>query len=179
MSRRRIRQIVAIVALIVLLALIGAAYVNYRATRTIGIDIAFNQADLLPAPQYLYSFSGAGASRMQRPTGVLTTGGKVYVTDARRSSLDVFTPGGDYITSWGKGKLVVPLYVARNPVDGLFYVSDRRKRSIEVFDENGVWKKTFKPNLPKNQLPKFNTGGVQWAPVALAFADDGTLYVTE
>lgn len=179
MSRRRIRQIVAIIVLVLVLALIGAAYVNYRTTRTLGIDIQFNQAELLSAPQYLYSFSGSGDKRMQRPIGVLATGGKVYVTDGRRSVMDVYTPEGDYITSWGAGKLVVPLYIARNPVDGMFYVSDRRKRSIEVFDENGKWQRTFDPKLPKNQLPKFKTGGVQWEPVAIAFAPDGAMYVTE
>jgi len=163
----------------VLLLLLTAAYLNYRRTRDIGIDISFNQAEILPAPQYLYSFSGEGANRLARPLGVLASGGRVYVTDARRGVVDVFTDTGEFVASWGKGKLRVPLYVARHPQTGEFWVSDRRLRSIEIFDANGKHVRQFDPKLPADQLPAFDTGGVQWAPVALAFAPDGTLYATE
>jgi len=179
MSRRRIRQIIAIVALLLLLTLITVAYVNYRANRNVGLDIAINQADLLTAPQYLYSFSGGGNERLARPLGVLVYGGRAYVTDSRRGVVDVFTAQGNKVASWGKGKLVTPLYVARNPKTGDFYVSDRRRRAVVIFTKDGVLKGEFKPNLPKDQLPEFDTDGFQWAPVALAFAPDGTLYVTE
>ncbi len=179
MSRKRTRLIAAIVILILLLALLGAAYLNYRATRRLGIDISFNQAELLPAPQYLFSFAGSEADRLARPLGVLVTGGRVYVTDGKRGTLDVFTSEGTPIATWGKGKLVTPLYVARNPVSGQLYVSDRRLRAVQIFDAAGKFVKEFDPKLPKAELPKFETDGAQWAPVALAFAPDGTLYVTE
>lgn len=179
MTRRRTRLIVAITLLILLLALIGMAYLNYRATRKIGLDFQFNQAELLPAPQYLYSFNGSGTDRLARPLGVLVTGGRVYVTDSRRRVLDVFTPEGRRIATWGKGKLNVPLYVARHPKTGEFYVTDRRLRAIQIFNASGTFVREFDPKLPEDQLPKFETGGAQWSPVALAFAPDGTLYVTE
>ncbi len=179
MSRRRIRQIIAIVALIVLLALIGAAYVNYRNTRTIGVQIDFNQAELLPAPQYLYSFSGAGQSQLVRPLGVLSADNKVLVTDSRKGAIEVFTPRGTHIATWGKGNLLVPLYVAQHPKTGDYYVTDRRKKGVFIFSKDGKFKKQFDPKLPADQLPKFDTQGFQWAPVALDFAPDGTLYVTE
>lgn len=179
MPRKRMRQIVAIVVLVLLLAALGAAYINYRSTRTLGINIAVNTADVLPMPQYLYSFSGEGSQRLVRPLGVLVSGGRVYVTDARRGVLDVFTSAGDKVASWGKGKLVVPLYVAKHPKTGEFWVSDRRLRKIAVFSATGVFVRYFEPKLPKAQLPTFDTGGVEWAPLALAFAPDGTLYVTE
>jgi len=180
MSRKRMRQIIAIVALVLLLALLAAAYVNYRSTRSLGIDIQVNQADLLPMPQYLYSFSGDGKDRLVRPLGVLVSGNRVYVTDARRGSLDVFTKTGTKVATWGKGKLVVPLYVAKHPKTGELWVSDRRIRSIAIFSPEGKFLRYFDPKLPKNQLPKIKVPkGVQWAPLAMAFAPDGTLYVTE
>lgn len=179
MSRRRTRQIIAIVILLVLLALITAAYVNYRANRNVGLDIAINQTDMLPMPQYLYSFSGAGSERLARPLGVLAYGGRAYVTDSRRGVVDVFTAQGNRIASWGKGKLITPLYVAHNPKTGDFYVTDRRLRAVVKFSKDGVYKGMFDPKLPKDQLPDFKTGGYQWAPVAIAFAPDGTMYVTE
>jgi len=179
MSRKRMRQIIAIVALVLLLALLGAAYVNYRSTRSLGIDIKVNQADVLPAPEYLYSFSGEGADRLIRPLGVLVDGNRAYVTDARRGTLDVFTTTGRRIAVWGKGKLVVPLYVAKNPKTGEFWVTDRRTRQVAIFSPDGKFVRYFDPKLPKDQLPPFNTGKVQWAPLALDFAPDGTLYITE
>lgn len=179
MSRKRVRLIAAIVILLLLLGLIGAAYLNYRSTRKLGLTFAFNQQELLPMPQYLYSFSGEGKSRLIRPLGVLVDGNRVYVTDSRRASVDVFTDAGDYVTSWGKGKVLIPLYVAKNPITGQFWVTDRRLRAIVIFDANGKFVRQFDPKLPKGELPKFDTKGFQWAPVALAFAPDGTLYVTE
>lgn len=179
MSRRRNRQIILIVILLVLLAAITAAYLNYRETRRIGIDIDFNEAAMLDAPQYLYSFSGEGEDRLARPLGVLVDGDRVFVTDARRSTLDVFSPRGRRIATWGRGKLAVPLYVAKHPKTGDYYVTDRRLRGVFIFSTDGTFKGEFDPKLPDDQLPKFDTKGDQWAPVALAFAADGTLYVTE
>lgn len=179
MSRKRIRLIVMIVLLVVLLALLLAAYLNFRETRKVGLDIPVNNDAALSTPQYLYSFSGEGADRLARPLGVAVYDGRVYVTDARRRVLDVFTVDGQKIATWGQGKLAVPLYVARNPKTGEFWVTDRRTRSIHVFSAAGKYLREFDPKLPEAQLPKFETDGVQWAPVALAFASDGTLYVTE
>lgn len=179
MSRKRIKQIIAILVLVVVLALLGAAYLNYRTTRSIGVSVNLNPADVLPAPQYLYSFSGEGENRLVRPLGVLATADRVYVTDSRRGSVDVFTPAGRRIAVWGKGKLVVPLYIAKHPKTGELWVSDRRLRAIEIFSAQGKLLREFNPKLPKNQLPTFKTDNVQWAPLAMAFAPDGTLYVTE
>lgn len=179
MTRKRTRLIVSIALLVMLLALLGAAYLNYQATRKIGLDIEFNQAELLPAPEYLYSFSGAGKERLARPIGVLVSGDRVYVADSRRRVVDVFTVPGRRVAQWGKGKLVTPLYIARNPKTGEFWVSDRRLRDIVIFDVNGKYLRMFDPDLPKSELPTFKTDGAKWAPVALAFAPDGTLYATE
>ena len=179
MTRRRKRLIISLVLLTVLLALLGVAYVNYRSTRSIGFDFNVNATATLPAPVYMYSFGSEGNDRLQRPLGILVDGEEVYVTDSRRSDITVYTLAGKRVRTIGKGHLLVPLYIAKNPKTGEYYVTDRRLRSIEVFGKDGKWLRTFNPNLPKDQLPKFSTGNVQWAPVALAFAPDGTLYVTE
>lgn len=179
MSRKRTRRIIAIVLLVLLLALLVAAYMNYRATRRIGIDISVNQADMLPAPQYLYSFSGEGDNRLIRPLGVLVSNGRVYVSDSRRSTIEVFAPRGKHLATWGAGTLKTPMYIVEHPITKDIWVTDRRLRKVVIFDKNGKFLRFFEPNLPKDQLPKFETGGVQWAPLALDFAPDGTLYITE
>ncbi len=179
MTRRRRRLIIALVILAILLAVIAVAFINYRATRDIGFNLDLTGSQTLAQPQYLYSFGGEGARRLTRPLGVLVDGDRVFVTDSRRAQVDVFTLDGKRVKSFGTGKVLVPLYIAKHPKTGELWVSDRRLRSIEVFTREGKWLRRFNPNLPKNQLPTFEAGKVTWAPVALAFAPDGTLYVSD
>lgn len=179
MTRARRKRLIIIAVLLVLLLLLGAAYWNYRATRRLGAGVVFDTAGQLQAPEYLYSFSGPDGDRLERPLGVLVDGDRVIVADGRLQRLSMFTREGRLIRHFGAGDVVTPLYVARNPATGEYYVTDRRRRAIEVFDREGAYLRDFDPKLPAEQLPKFDTGGVQWAPIALAFAPDGSLYVTE
>lgn len=179
MTRRRKRQIATIVALSLLLAMIGGLYLNFRATKTVGFDFAPSTTDSMNPPQYLYSFSGPASNRMTRPLGVLVVKDRVFVTDSRKGVIYEFRLDGSFVRTFGQGKLTTPLYIARNPRNGNLYVSDRRRRSVQIFSAEGKFLRTFDPRLPKDQLPKFGTKDMIWAPVALAFAPDGTLYATE
>ena len=179
MNRRRRRLFIALAILALLIAVLAVAYINYRATRSVGFGLDLNQGSQLAQPDYMYSFAGSGANRLSRPLGVLVDGGRVYVTDSRASKIYIFSTRGRLIRSFGTGKVLVPLYIAKNPKTGELWVTDRRLRSIEIFDREGKWLRRFNPKLPKSELPEFESGKVQWAPVALAFAPDGTLYVTE
>ena len=62
-----------------------------------------------------------------------------------------------------------PMYVAVDPTNLDVYVSDRLQAVIYVFDGNGTYLHTFQP--------KGDVGA--WAPLAMGFAPDGTLYVTD
>lgn len=179
MTKRQKRLIAAAIALaLVLLGLLFyASY--YRATHKLTFDLTASTSGVVDPPQFLYAFSGTGAERMQRPIGVTVYKNEVFVADAVRHRISVFNEDGDMLRSFGTSETIVPLYVARNPKDGNLYVSDRRARKVLKFTLQGKYLGEFKPNLPKNQLPKFDTKGVQWAPVAIAFADDGRMYVTE
>jgi hypothetical protein len=154
-------------------------FINYRATKR--FSLAFDSRTLATEvpPQYLYSFGGPDVDRLSRPLGVAVVGDRVFVTDSRRGVLDAFTLQGRRVGSWGKGKLQIPLYVAYNPKDRQLYVSDRGTRSVHKFSLDGGYTGVYDPKLPKNQLPTFDTHGVKWVPVGLAFAPDGTLYATE
>lgn len=178
-SRKRTRKIVlAVILLLVLLGIVGA-FINFRATRQIGLNIAVDPESVLAAPQYLFSFSGPVDDALQRPLGVLVDGDQVFVTDSRRAAVDVFDLDGERIGQWKNEKLLIPLYIAKNPTDGNYYVADRRARTIHIFSPEGELLGEFDPKLPEAELPPFETGGVQWAPVALDFGEDGTLYVAE
>ncbi|TLM77922.1 MAG: hypothetical protein FDZ70_04835 [Actinobacteria bacterium] len=181
MNRGRRKRLVVIAVLVVLILLLGGLYWNYRATKriTLDFDLTGSRAASLAPPEYLYSFSGPDSGKMQRPLGVLVDGNRVFVTDGRQRRVGVYTLEGRLVRSFGDGKLVIPLYIAKHPKTGEYWVTDRRLRAICIFDAAGTFKREFDPKLPAEQLPKFETGGVQWAPIALDFADDGTLYVTE
>lgn len=173
------RKLLVIGLLVLLLALLGGYYAYYKSTHKLSFTLTASTGDVIQPPQFLYSFAGGDIVKLQRPIGVLVDGNRVYVCDASGRAIFIFTQDGKYLASFGQTDTVVPLYVAKSPKDGLLYISDRRMRSVHKFTLDGKFVGDFNPNLPKNQLPKFNTGGVQWAPVAIAFAPDNTMYVTE
>ncbi|MDY0087263.1 MAG: hypothetical protein RBS78_01705, partial [Coriobacteriia bacterium] len=179
MTKRRKRLILAILILLLLLLCLGATIINYRATKQLSLPFIKVSTGQLTPPQYLYSFSGPEGERLTRPIGIASFGGSVYVPDSREGKVFVFSAEGDLQYTFGEDILITPLYVARNPKDGLFYVSDRRTRSVQVFEFDGTWVKAFDPQLPPEELPSFETGGVQWVPLAIAFDPDGTMYVSD
>lgn len=179
LTRKQKRKIALLVILALLLALLAAYYFYYRSTQRLGLDISPIDEDFVEPPQYLYSFNGGENRRMQRPTGVLIDGNEALVVDAAKHEVGVYTLEGEFKRSFGASDTIVPLYIAKHPKTGDYYMSDRRARAVKIFAENGKYKGEFDPKLPKEQLPDFDTRGVQWAPLALAFGEDGTLYVTE
>lgn len=179
MTRKQKRKIALITVLLLILALLAGYYLYYRSTQTLTFNIAPTTNESIAPPQFLYSFSGAQGNRMQRPVGVLVDGQEVFVVDSARHTIDVFDERGNPKRSFGTSETLVPLYIAKNPKTGNLYVSDRRSRSIHIFTTAGKAIGEFNPKLPKDELPEFQTAGIQWAPVAMSFAADGTMYVTE
>ena len=178
-SRKRTRKLVAIVVLLLLLAALSVMFINYRATKKLGFDFAVDPSAILERPEYLFSFSGPEGDALERPLGVLVDGDRVYVTDSRRGLIDVFDLDGKRVAQWKDDKVLIPLYVAKNPKDGNFYVTDRRTRSIHIFDPSGKLLRDFDPKLPPEQISRFATDDAVWVPVALDFGEDGTMYVLE
>lgn len=180
MTKRRIRLLVFVAVLLLILILLGGYYAYYRATKHLSFNLTAigTEASLAP-PEFLFAFSGAGGDRLQRPIGIEIAGPKVYVVDTVRHTIFAYDQNGTQTGKFGTTETVTPLYIANNPKDGNLYVTDRRKRQVLKFNPDGKYLGEFKPNLPKNQLPKVLIDRIPWAPIALDFADDGTLYVTE
>jgi DNA-binding beta-propeller fold protein YncE len=126
-------------------------------------------------PHYEMSFYG-----VTHPLGVAVTatGDRVYVTESDGTRLvKVFDGKGKQTgtlkppASTGVGPAThLPMYVAINPTTQDVYVSDRLTSSIYVYDAMGKYLRTF--------APKGDLGG-KWNPLGLAFAPDGTFYVTD
>lgn len=183
LTSRRIRQIVLLVLLAAAVVIVGALFYNWSVSRTTGIDLrtlgAQGTTDQISVPQFLYAFAGVSpGNELRQPLGVFVDGDRVLVADGLRAQILVFRLDGTYVGSFGQGKVQTPLYIAKNPLTGDYWITDRRTRSIHIFTSRGLYKGDFNPNLPKNQLPKFKAN-VQWEPLALDFASDGTLYVSE
>lgn len=179
MNRKIRRRIALITLLVLLLAATGVWFWNYQATKRLGFSFVAPVRDVLTPPEFFYSFAGTQNDHLMEPIGVLVVGEEVFVTDATRHEILVFTVQGQLLRSFGKDKLATPLYMAQSPVNGNLYVTDRGRRQIFIYTPQGKYVGQFDPKLPKNQLPKFDTHGYQWVPIAIAFAPDGHLYVTD
>jgi sugar lactone lactonase YvrE len=129
----------------------------------------------VPKPTYVRSFGSDGPEALVEPIGVAVAGGRLYVADAGRGEIVVFTSGGTRVTSFGKGRLVTPLYVALNPLDGRLYVTDRVLRAILVFDIKGGYMRTLVPEDRGNG----SDAVAPWNPLAIAFTDAGAMYATD
>lgn len=178
MKRRQKRKIVLISILAIVLAALGLWYWNYTQTRSLSIDLRVQPAETLVAPQYLFSFAGTTTDRLTAPVGVLADGGNVYVADSTGAQMFVFKQDGTFVRTFGKDQLVDPIYLAKNPKDGLLYVTDRGKQGILKFTTAGDYVGVFDPNLPKSEQPSFEST-TEWIPIALTFAPDGAMYVTD
>jgi len=123
-------------------------------------------------PHYEMSYYGA-----THPIGVAVTaaGDRVYVTESDgtrvvRAYDHAGKQTGTLKPPLSTGKNHLPMYVAINPSTQDVYVSDRLTSSIYVYDAKGKYLRAF--------APKGDLGG-KWNPLGLAFAPDGTLYVTD
>lgn len=178
MKRRQKRKVVLLAILLVVLAALGLWYWNFTATKSLKLDLRVQPANILIAPQYLYSFGGTKTNHLTAPVGVLADGGNVYVADSTGGQLFIFKQNGTFVRTFGKGKAIDPVYLAKNPKDGLLYVTDRGTQSVLKFKTTGEYVGQFDPNLPQSELPDVKTKS-PWTPIAIGFAPDGTMFVTD
>lgn len=105
------------------------------------------------------------------PVGIAGDGrGGVLVTDSELGEVFNLDAGGNPIGRWGKGILVRPTGIARDPHTRRVYVADTRANDIKVFDDEGTL---------VDLLGSSGTGrGAFNTPTYLAFRG-GELYVTD
>lgn len=135
--------------------------------------------DGLARPVHSRSSDSSAETVLERPVGVCLAFGGVLVTDSSRGRVVWFDSDGEFVSSFRHKRLKVPLYVAVDPLDGTVWVSDRRARAVHVFDSRGRYLRRFDPGLPVRRVLGRRGGEAAWAPMGLAFAPDGTLYVTD
>ena len=167
MSKKRKGMIAGLLIALVILALLFAWYLMNRKPLSELPGLSSTKM-----PHYEFSIYGT-----TKPLGVAVTpsGDRVYVTESDGARLvrvydRAGKPVGTLKPPSSTGVSHLPMYVAINPITQDVYVSDRLAASIYVYDANGTFVRTF--------APKGDLGG-KWAPLALAFGPDGSLYVTD
>jgi DNA-binding beta-propeller fold protein YncE len=167
MSNKRKRRLAALLIVLVILGLLFAWYLLNR--KPLSELPGLSDTKL---PHYEMSYYGA-----THPLGVAATvsGDRVYVTESDGTRVvKVYDHAGKQIGTLKPTASAsishLPMYVAINPKTQDVYVSDRLTSSIYVYNANGKFLRTF--------APKGDLGG-KWNPLGLAFAPDGTLYVTD
>jgi tripartite motif-containing protein 71 len=167
MSKKRKGMVAGLLIALVILALLFAWYLMNRKPLT---ELPGLSQTKLPH----YEFSIYGTSH---PLGVAATasGDRIFVTESDGTRVvHVYDAKGKAVGTLNPPKSTgpshIPIYVAINPTTQDVYVSDRVTSSIYVYDATGTYLRTF--------APKGNLGG-KWNPLGLAFAPDGSFYVTD
>ncbi|MEP7193040.1 MAG: hypothetical protein ABI903_09265 [Actinomycetota bacterium] len=163
------KKIAALVGLLVILALLFVWYLMNRKPLT---ELPGLGGSALP--HYERSLYG-----VNKPLGVAVTasGDRVYVTESGGTRVvKAYDRAGKAVgtlkppVSTGGPTAHLPMYVAIDPTSQDVYVSDRMTASIYIYDAKGKYLRTF--------APKGSLDG-KFAPLALTFAPDGTMYVTD
>ncbi|MBX3071405.1 MAG: hypothetical protein KF883_12950 [Thermomicrobiales bacterium] len=107
------------------------------------------------------------------PRDIATTANEIYVVDTGNERVQVFTPDGTFIRSWGgygsePSQFIEPVGIAVGPDDRV-YVADSGNGRISVFARDGT---------PLAQWPVEAWQGQAYFEPYLAFDQYGTLYAT-
>jgi DNA-binding beta-propeller fold protein YncE len=174
---RTTRKILLLALLLVLLGLLGyvAWYFSVNKRLPIPTTITARQAEMEP-PQYLYSISGEGRQRVNRPLGVVVgKDGRVYVADPVSRAIKVYTNAGAFLFQFRALKdgavtaLDAPVHMALD-AEGNVWVTDRMLHGLYVFSPEGKFLREFLPNGD----PK-----ARWSPLAIWIDPQGNVYVTD
>ena len=111
-----------------------------------------------------------------RPMGVAVNpdGSRIYVgaTEGDRIA-KVFDASGNQIASLqppvSTGTEHVPVYLARDPINGEVFVTDRPTGDIYIYSAEGIYQRAFNPG---SELEN-------WQPLGINFDATGNLYVTD
>jgi sugar lactone lactonase YvrE len=174
-ARSRARRLAVLAVLAVVLMVLGYVAYYYSQNLTLPVPRVVSDTQVIDPPQYVYSFSGTGATAMTKPTGIGINGDRVYVTDLGSRAVRAYTRSGDYLFDFApiadgtRTRLDSPVHIAVAP-DSTVWVTDRGLRAVYVFDRDGKYLRRFVPNGDK---------AFPWSPLAIAFSADGDVYISD
>ncbi len=99
--------------------------------------------NIIPA-SWIQSNGALNGQTFNHPSGIAVNGtGYVYVCDTNNNRIQVFTPTGQYSSSWGlsgsgNGQLSSPFGIAINAT-GAVYIADSGNQRVQVFSSMGTY----------------------------------------
>lgn len=134
------------------------------------------------AASRIISGSGTGEGELLQPRGVaVAPDGSVYVADAGNHRIQQFSPGGEFLRSWGgfggdtdpqPGTFNDPWGVTVD-AEGRVYVADTWNHRIQVFTARGEYVDSF------GTFGQAETSFGFWGPRDVAVDTNGQLYLTD
>ena len=181
MTRAQTRKLVIFAVLLLLLLALGGYYAYYNATHQLSFNITASTSHRRhPAAAVPLLVCGR---QVQAPATDRRHGGRRHRVRMRLDGSGTSTSStrpGNYKGSFGTSETVIPLYIAKNPTNNVLYVTRPSPPNDPRFDRGReISSGTSTRTSRRTSCPRSRRGGVQWEPVALAFAPDGTMYVTE
>ncbi|KUO73956.1 MAG: hypothetical protein APF81_24600 [Desulfosporosinus sp. BRH_c37] len=134
-------------------------------------------------PRYLYTIDGKteetdainSGKGLMGPLAVTVSSDYVFVADTGRSQVQVYSHDGEWISTWGKGKLNYPF--AMTYADRRLYVADPNLMELFVFDDRGDMQKSLL-NKQRLQLTSGKQGEII-RPTAVQVGADNLIYVSD
>jgi len=134
-------------------------------------------------PHYLFTIDGKTeetdaintAKALLGPLAVTVSSDRVFVADTGRAQVQVYSRDGQWISSWGKGKLNYPFALSFG--QDKLYVADPNLMELFIFDDKG---NELKPLLNKQKL-QLTSGklGEIIRPTAVQVGVDNLIYVSD
>ncbi len=174
--RRRRRVLVGAVCVAFALGVLGVSADARRILADATGGVPSPEGAALSAPVYAYDFGGTGDVPLERPVGIRVFDGRAYVADSLAGHIRVFREGGAAEDVIGEERLAVPVYLAIDGASGELLVTDRSLRALLAFGLDGSFVETI---TPEGRSAEETAAAEVWAPIAVAYADDGSIYVTD
>ncbi len=103
--------------------------------------------DVFGQAQMSFGDFDSGEGQLDQPQNVLVSSkGKVYVSDVGRKCILVYDVHSNYFFSIGTKVLEKPMGMALNR-DGTLFVSDAMKKQIIIFESTGLFLKSYGPQI--------------------------------
>jgi uncharacterized protein (TIGR03663 family) len=144
-------------------------------------ESAYTQKLKSIAATSFFGAAGAGEAQFQQPKGIaLGPDGNLYVADSQNHRIEVVTPDGKFVRTWGTkgkdpGQFNEPWGVAVSP-QGTVYVADTWNHRVQEFTSDGKFVRAWGSD-PVGE-PQSGDGEF-FGPRAIALDGDGNVYVTD
>jgi sugar lactone lactonase YvrE len=137
--------------------------------------------------QFAGAFTGSGPYRLTDFLRAAATdaAGHVYVADSSADRVEVFTPTGTPLRGWGSsgiapGQFVAPVDVASGP-GGRLLVAEAFREIVPLYPTGApfAYRAEIRYGSPWSSGGGVTLGSRFFSPTGLAFAPDGTVWVTD